>query len=128
MALPVRLNEKVAKSRARIIKIFTQFARALRFCGSRQPVSEGGNTTGEGKGNRDFNDIKVLKVVKVVKVANHSGRRTLFWFSALNDETANRHCETRAGLPFALEFAGGLTGYALEILSHERRIREIEFD
>lgn len=81
----------------------------LRFCSSRQPVSEGGNTTGEGKGNRDFNDIKVLKVVKVVKVANH--------FS-----------ETRVGLPFALEFAGGLAGYALEILPHERRIREIEFD
>lgn len=106
MALPVRLNEKVAKTRARIIKIFTQFARALRFCGSRQPVSESGNTTGEGKGNRDFNDIKVLKVVKV----------------------ANHFSETRVGLPFALEFAGGLAGYALEILPHERRIREIEFD
>ena len=110
--MPVRLNEKVAKSRVRIIKIFTQFARALRFCGSRQPVSEGGNTTGEGKGNRDFNDIKVLKVVKVVKVV----------------KVANHFSETRAGLPFALEFAGGLAGYALEILSHERRIREIEFD
>ncbi len=80
---------------------------------------------GEGKGNRDFNDIKVLKVVKV---ANHSGRRTRKGFSALNDETANRHCESRVGLPFTLEFAGGLAGYAFEILSHERRIREIEFD
>lgn len=83
------------------------------------------NTAGEGKGNRDFNDIKVLKVVKV---ANHSGRRTRKGFSALNDETANRHCESRVRLPFALELAGGLAGYALEILSHERRIREIEFD
>lgn len=97
----------------------------LRFCGSRQPMSGHENTAGRDKGNRDFNDIKV---VKVVKVANHSGRRTLFWFSALNDETANRHCKTRVGLPFALELAGGLAGYALEILSHERRIREIEFD
>lgn len=61
---------------------------------------------GEGKGNRDFNDIKVLKVVKV----------------------ANHFSEIRVGLPFALEFAGGLAGYAFEILSHERRIREIEFD
>lgn len=83
--------------------------RALRFCGSRQPVSGHENTAGRDKGNRDFNDIKVLKVVKVVKVANH--------FS-----------ETRVGLPFALEFTGGLAGYAFEILPHERRIREIEFD
>ena len=94
----------------------------LRFCGSRQPVSGHENTAGRDKGNRDFNDIKV------VKVANHSGRRTRKGFSALNDETANRHCKTRVGLPFALELAGGLAGYSLEILSHERRIREIEFD
>ena len=75
--------------------------------GSRCPKA--GIRLGRDKENRDFNDIKVLKVVKVVKVANH--------FS-----------ETRVGLPFALEFAGGLAGYALEILPHERRIREIEFD
>lgn len=94
--------------------------------GSRCPKA--GIRLGRSKENRDLNDLKVVKVVKVVKVANHSGRRTRKGFSALNDETANRHCETRVGLPFALEFARGLARYALEILPHERRIREIEFD